>query len=213
MVIKQHIPTFDDGLRGILETFTLDSDLIAILEELQCLTADLSDAPIDIATISKLLTPVQHHLLSFQPASSGSPQDAAVEHLCHFGARMYIKTVYDFHLCLQIGILASGSWTDLTTMQELQSCIDVVDKTSPPARMLCLWIVFLGASVVAGTRDRTWFVARLARMIMEMQICSWEDAKLLLMSFLWVDRIHESSCKDVWDEALVTVEVLFGGQC
>jgi len=213
MFSREPIPSFFKGLKDILDAFLLDAELVAILEELQCVTAELNEAATAFPEISKLFTPIQHHILAFQPASSKSPQEAVVETLCHFGARLYVKTVYDFHLWLQIGVLASPSWIDSATTQELKSCIDAIDKTSPQASLLCLWIVFLGGSVVAGTKDRTWFVARLARMIMEMQICSWEDAKSLLMGFLWLDRVHESPCKNMWDEASVTVDVLFGGQC
>lgn len=98
-------------------------------------------------------------------------------------------------------------------IQKLKSCLNTVDTNKVQAGALFLWIMFLGGAAAAGIKDRAWFVARLAKTIMEFQICSWEDAKSSLTKFFWVDRIHENSCRDLWDDALVTVAVLFGSDC
>ena len=98
-------------------------------------------------------------------------------------------------------------------VQKLKSFLGRVEMNTVQTRSLSLWVLFLGGVIVAGTKDRAWFVARLAKAIMELQICCWEDAESSLREFLWVDRIHENSCRVLWDEAMVTVDVLFGAEC
>jgi hypothetical protein len=167
----------------------------------------------DLLTIDRIVTSIQYHLLLFQSAGYKSSENAVLQEDCCIGALVYLKTVYHFHLCLQVGRFPAGALTDGPMIQKLKFCLDMADINTAQTRALSLWIIFLGGAAVAGTKDRAWFVARLAKTVMELQICSWEDAKSSLMKFLWVDRIHENSCKDLWDEALMTMTVLFGGDC
>ena len=95
--------------------------------------------------------------------------------------------------------------------QKLKSFLGRVEMDTVQTRSLFLWVLFLGGVIAAGIKDRVWFVARIAKAIMKWQICCWEDAESSLREFLWVNRIHETSCRDLWDEAMVTVDVLFGG--
>lgn len=181
-----------------------------MLGELQYLTSISSNATTRFMTINRFSTSTYCHLLSFQSSRHQSFTNAVIEEICCVGALFYLKTIYDFHLGQLIGGLPAGAWTDPAMIQKLKSCLDMGDMNTPQTRGLFLWILFLGGTAVAGTRNRAWFVARLAKAIMDFQICGWEDAKSSLMKFLWIDGIHEHSCRDLWEEALVTVDVLFG---
>ena len=92
---------------------------------------------------------------------------------------------------------------------EVKSCLEIADTSSPQTRALFSWIIFLGGAAVAGTRDRAWFVARLVKNVMEWKIGSWEVMKVESRGFWWVGRIHEGACKELWDEAMITMAVLF----
>lgn len=166
----------------------------------------------DGVTIDRSAASLQYHVLVFQAAGSRSSQnDNDIMHeICCLGALIYLETFDDF-LRLQAGRLRASSLLHGALIQKLKSTLDMVDTTNiAPSRALTLWILFLGGAVCAGTKDRVWFVARLVKTIMKLQqLLSWEDAKSSLVKFLWVDRIHEHSCKDLWDEVQITLGVLF----
>jgi hypothetical protein len=193
--------------------FTFDDGIISILGELQYLTSLLNNTTMDFLIVNQFSTSIHCHLLSFLSVSYKSSQNGVTEELCCIGSLVYLKTIYDFHLCLRILGLAAGAVMNEDMVQKLKSCLGRVEMDTVQTRALFLWVLFLGGVVVAGTRDQAWFVARLAKAIMEWQICRWEDAESSLREFLWVDRVHENSCRDLWDEAMVTVDVLFGGEC
>jgi hypothetical protein len=87
---------------------------------------------------------------------------------------------------------------------KLKSCLETTDTCTAQMRGLFLWVVLMGGVAVAGTRDRAWFVARLVKVVMEWEIGSWEELEVR-GGFWWV----EGGCREVWDEAMVTIAVLF----
>lgn len=81
-------------------------------------------------------------------------------------------------------------------------------KNTAETSALLLWILILGGAAVAGnSQDRAWFVVRVTKIVMGLKISSWEEAKLLLMRFFWVDSIHEGTCRDLWDETWINITV------
>ncbi|KAI9737859.1 MAG: hypothetical protein M1834_009229 [Cirrosporium novae-zelandiae] len=213
LLLKQPISALCDGMRNIIELFAFDGGLIGIISELQYLTSALNNATMDLLTVDRIVISIQYHLLLFQSAGYKSSQNAALQEVCCIGALVYLETVYHFSLCLQVGKFPASALTDGVTIQKLKSCLDMADMNTAQTRVLFLWIMFLGGAAVAGTKDRAWFVARLVKIVMELQIYNWKDAKSSLMKFLWAGRVHENSCKDLWDEVLITMTVLFGGDC
>lgn len=193
--------------------FDDDDDLIGILYELQQLTSIINNETVGFLKISQIMGPIQYRLLSFQSADSESSQNAVLREVCCIGASVHLKIVYDFHLRLWAGAFPAGALMDRAMIQKIKSCLDMADTATAQTSALFLWLMFLGGIAVAGTKERAWFVARIARTIMDLQICSWKDARSSLIQFLWVDRIHENACRDLWDEALITVTVLFGRVC
>lgn len=189
-----------------------DSDLIPILKSLQYLTSVLSgltgesqwdNLGSDFEQIRQIFTPIQYHLVSRHLKGFEASQNVNLEELCYLVLRIYLKTVYDSHFYQQVGV--SGARTDPAPIQRLKVCLDGSSQSSP----FSLWILFLACSIVAGTKDRAWFMARVARSIMDLQINSWAGAKSLFQGFFWVDKIHEAAIKRLWDEAMVTIDVLF----
>jgi len=197
---KRPIPTLCNGLSSIMQLFAFDGVLVSILGELQYLTSILNNATMDLLTIEQIVGSIQYHLLLYHSAGYKSSQNAVLQELCCIGALVYLKTLYHFHRYLQAKEIPAGALSDRAMIQKLKSCLSMAEANTAQARALFLWILFLGGAAVDGTKDRAWFVARLATTVIELQICRWEDAKSSLMTFLWVDRIHESSCRGLWDE-------------
>jgi hypothetical protein len=208
---QQPISTLCEGLRNIIEMCDLDSNLISIFVELQYLNSTLAISTRNLMTTYHVHASVQYHLLMFRSTRYSGGQISAIQEICSLGVITYLKTVYDFQRSISTGRPPIGASTDIVTIQQLKSCLDFIEINTPQTQAFFLWMLFLGGSVVASTKERTWFVARLARTIVEMQIRSWEDMRELLKRFLWVDWIHGDPCRELWDEAMVTVDVLFGG--
>ena len=189
----------------------MSDDLVRVLCELQYLTSLLKNTEVNFLTVNRFSTSIHCHLLTFQSTPHQSSQNTVLEELCCIGALVYLKTVYDSHLCLQVWGHTAGAVMDKMMVKKLKSCLGKIEMDTVQTRKLFLWVLFLSGAAVAGSKERAWFVARLAKAIVEWQICGWEDAKSSLVDFLWLDRIHDDSCKDLWDESMATVDVLFGG--
>ncbi|RFU29231.1 hypothetical protein B7463_g7088, partial [Scytalidium lignicola] len=207
---KSHILPLCDGLKNVTELFILDDSIIGILRELQYLTSMIKNETMDLIAFDGIAVSIQYHLLLFQFISHKSSQHTALEDACCMGALIYLKTIHHYRLSFQIEGYPFRVSTDGAIIQKLKSCLDIMETNTRQTKELFIWILFLGGGAATSTRDRTWFVARLGKALMEWQVCSWEDAKSLLMKFLWVEAIHADSGRDLWDEAQITVSVLFG---
>jgi hypothetical protein len=204
------VSTLCEGFRAITEQFPFNNDLQFVLGELQCFTSVLNISTMSLPKIDRTIVSIQYQLLSYQ--SADTTKSSAIfdaPGLCAIGALVYLQTVHRFHLRLHSGA-PSSVLMDSALIEKLKKCLDSSDTNLTQTRKLFLWMTFLGGVAVTGTKERAWFVARLAKAVVELQIRNWEEAKSSLTKFLWVDRIHEDSCMELWKEAQIIVTVLFG---
>jgi hypothetical protein len=212
--LSQPLSTLPQNFITILETHSLDDnkDLINILLEIQHLTSLFNNKTTDlhIPTILRMIASIQYHILYF--FHSPGFKHGGVEELCCLGSLIYLEILND-DACARIWGLGSQLSHDINTplILKLKSCLDLVEIDTPQMRALFLWAILMGGVAVAGTRDRAWFVARLVKVVMEWGIGSWEEARGELRGgeFWWVESIHDGGCREVWDEAVVTMAVLF----
>jgi hypothetical protein len=150
-----------------------------------------------------MIASIQYHILSF--FQSPGFKHGGVEELCCLGLLIYLKILNNV-TCARIwgSQPSTASLLNTPLILKLKSSLDLADTDTPQMRKLFLWIVLMGAVAVAGTRDRAWFVARLVKVVMEWEIGSWEELDVR-GGFWWV----EGGCREVWDEAMVTIAVLF----
>lgn len=207
---KTPISTLCEGLRIISDFHTFDDDLITVLGELERMTLVLNTSIMDLGTIDRTVAYMQYHLLSIHSAVDKSSPNALLEGSLTVGALVYIHTVHRFHLYPQGMEVSSGLLTARVIIQKLKTCLDSVDMNVTQTSGLFLWMMFLGGIAVAGTEHRVWFVARIAKTVVQLQISEWEDVKSLLIRFPWVERIHNKPCTHLWNEVEITVRVLFG---
>jgi uncharacterized membrane protein len=123
------------------------------------------------------------------------------EELCAFAALLYLSR-------LQLKIPNLHDPAPIKVLLRLKSRLALFSLT-PRTRDFILWVTFVGAVAAKGTRDRSWFVARLVRVVMECGISSWEEAKCVLGEILWIEGMQEE-WRRVWEEACAVREVLFG---
>jgi hypothetical protein len=191
----------------IIETHSLENnkELINILLETQHLTSLFSDSTTDlhVPTILRMIAAIEYHILSFFHSPNFKSGGAVQELLC-MGLLLYLKTLHD-DACARIwGSLPShdNNTIPITPLiLKLKSCLETADTSTCHLRGLFLWTILMGGVVVAGTRDRAWFVAKLVKVVMEWRIGSWEEVR----GGFWCVE----GCREVWDEGMVTMAVLF----
>lgn len=197
--------TLCEGFKAIAELLPFDDDFLSVLGDLQCMTSVLNISTIDLPTIDRTIVPIQYQLLFHQ--STGTKHSTIVDprRLCAIGALVYLQNVHSFHLRLHLGgtsrVLMDGALIDV-----VKNDLNSFDTNAAQTKELFLWVLFLCGVAVVGTKQRIWFVATLAKIIVELHICSWDEVKMTLMKFLWVDRIHEDPCREIWEEVQTTLK-------
>jgi hypothetical protein len=76
-----------------------------------------------------------------------------------------------------------------------------------PHHDLLTWVLFLGAHISAGQRERPWFVINLARGATLLELVEWAETRTLLLRFIYLDRIYEKSFEEVWQEARMLMDM------
>jgi hypothetical protein len=208
--LQDCMPQLTHGLKKIAADHCFGVDFVSTLLELQYFTTALNKSPLNFLLINRFSTSIYCYLISPQSSMTEASGDSNLEEMCRTAALLYLKTIYDFHLCLRLPGPSMGATIDNGMIQEVKTCLSTVAMDTMDSKNLVLWLLFLGGAVLGSTKDRAWFVARLARAIMEFQICGFDDAKTRVEEFWWVERIHQEPCRLLWDEAMVTVDVMFG---
>ncbi|TAQ84493.1 hypothetical protein B7494_g7186 [Chlorociboria aeruginascens] len=175
-----------DGLRDIVDIFHFRDNLVTILYLLQQFTSTLNETAIDLLTLDSIICSTQHRLLLFHSSCFQMSGNSILQETCCIAALVYVQTIIHFHLCLQVGrfptsAVTNGAVTNGAMIHKLKSCLETADMKIAQARPLSLWVLFLGGVAAAGSKDRTWFVARLVKMVMKLGISSWEEAKRTLL--------------------------------
>ena len=70
-----------------------------------------------------------------------------------------------------------------------------------PSYDLCLWVVFIGAHISKGQRERPWFITQVARGIRLLALQDLHQMRETLLGFFYIDRFHDKSLREIWNEA------------
>jgi hypothetical protein len=73
---------------------------------------------------------------------------------------------------------------------------------------LLMWVLFLGAHISAGQRERPWFAMNLAKGARLLKLDNWADVRAVLLRYFYIDRVYQKSFEEVWQEARMLVEML-----
>jgi hypothetical protein len=75
---------------------------------------------------------------------------------------------------------------------------------------LLMWVLFLGAHISAGQRERPWFAMNLARGARLVKLDNWADVRAILLRYFYIDRVYQKSFEEAWQEARMLMEMLGG---
>jgi hypothetical protein len=131
-----------------------ERDFVGLLGEMQYLGSVLSSVEMDIPTVVKTITSIQCHLLLHQSGGSENSPNATLEEICRVGCLVYLQTIYNFHLYLQLRIHPIDTVTNGGLIPKLKYFLNMAEINTAQTRALLLWIMFLGGAEVPGTKDR-----------------------------------------------------------
>ena len=89
-------------------------------------------------------------------------------------------------------------------LEKLERCIERVnidmEMRTRDVFEFVLWLSFLGGISAPSSPRRDWFLTNLSKTAMVLEICSWDEVKLVLGKFIWFDRLHEAPFLNLWEE-------------
>lgn len=87
-------------------------------------------------------------------------------------------------------------------IEDLQNALIMTDLKScwGTASRALLWVLFHGAHLTFGQRERPWFVTALARVSQSLQLQTWIQTRAILVRFYYVDRVFQDSFRKIWEE-------------
>jgi hypothetical protein len=78
---------------------------------------------------------------------------------------------------------------------------------------LLMWVLFLGAHISAGQRERPWFVLNLARGARLLKLADWAETRTIMLRFFYLDRIYQKSFEQAWQEARMLMDMVGPNLC
>jgi hypothetical protein len=146
---------------------------------------------------------IQHCLLTYTDDPLVWGRKRHVEEALRMASLIYIKEILQ-----EFPRSATGS---RNLVQKLKTSLSVVKECWQLGSWL-LWLFFVGGTASKAGPDRAWFTAHLVRMSMTLELSTWDEVKDILDKLLWIETTHDSMCKSLWDEVMVTRTILNGEQ-
>lgn len=190
------------GLEAIKASFSLDSEIIAILNDLQRLRILVADLNALHASedITYATTALRHRLLlcttiGAQPAPSNILNEA-----CRLAALIYLTPA------LSCQITCKGLLENLRTC--LESIKTNLDTTRYEIAEFAFWLLFLGGAIARDDPNRSWFVAHLCETATLLHVNGWADVESVLMKFFWLEKLHKEPSLKIWKEVTMARNVI-----
>jgi len=154
----------------------------------------------DIMAIKRMH--IVHRLLTFHPRGSSAASRSEMEEAC----RIALLVFWNANLMLHQP--SSAIFRSLT--EQLKRALEATDMRFfwTPLSDTLLWILFLGAHISLGQKQRPWFVMQIARGAQILHLQDWTEVRSLLYRFFYLDRVYLTSYKTIWEEAMLLVDVM-----
>jgi len=66
---------------------------------------------------------------------------------------------------------------------------------------MLLWVLAIGGIGAVGLSERAWYVGCFRRAVIDMEIRSWPEAKILIKRGLWYEPTNDRDAYDIWIES------------
>ena len=187
------------GLRNIISRFSLSSELVENLQDGQNLTNLLMPAGDEISPfkqrdISHFATELRYRLLKYRISEKDLSERALIGELCRLSLFLHLKTI--------LRAFPTRAREYQVIIGKLRTYIKMAESTLHTTPEFHLWILFVGAAASYNNTDQTWFVSKILKVASTSHLRNWDEAKIVLQQFWWVESIYESHCSALWNEAI-----------
>ena len=191
-------PATKGSRRASSATFARDSEIDAELAAAWMVLSDFcavvnfaaeSEQRITVGTFLDTMASVMYRLLDMCFEAASSDETIRLGLLC-FSCSVFLHWQ---HLGMSYPHLASllrGCFARLTATPS---------KLSP---RLVLWLLMVDAVSVFDDSDALWFNPLLRATMATCKVASWSEMRDLLMSFMWIDLVHDKTGKRAFDSAV-----------
>ena len=188
------------GFRNIISIFSLSPELVGNLQDGQSLTNLLTAAedeisPFNQRDISHFATELRHRLLKCRIPDNYLSETALIWELCRLSLFLHLKTI--------LRAFPTRGREYQVIIGKLRTCIEIAESTLHSTPEFHLWILFVAAAASCDNADQTWFVSKIPEVASKSYLRSWNEAKIVLQQFWWVESIYESHCSALWNEAML----------
>ena len=137
----------------------------------------------------EMVLSILYRLLNFQPLD-GSRPGPDIEAAYRIGLTIFMTTIFLQH--------QHHCFIDLSlTLQSLKDIVETRIKESE----LAFWAMVIGGIWMWDDPGGEWLAPKLRAASQDLGIKNWGEAHRVLKRFPWIDRIHDESGRQVWEEA------------
>ena len=195
-----------EGLLSSELTNNFDQSMVRLLEDARIAWVCFEQIgiydfpPAEKRSISIKKANIDHRLLSYPFDYYGVYRP--VQEACRQAFVLYSNAHYN--------VVQPSSKIARCLVEDLKVALEKTDMRScwDDAYRALLWVLFLGAHMSFGQRERPWFVTVLARVVLKLESPSWFSVRAELVRFYYSDRVFQDSFRKIWEEAEILVSIL-----
>jgi hypothetical protein len=134
---------------------------------------------------------IQYQLTLFSSAPIIGVAEQCLEEALRMGGLIYMKD-----LLREYPMAALGTTNLVHRLKDALTDILNVEEFAP----ILLWLCFVAGVSSKRGPDRTWFTAQLMKLGMKLGLGTWDEARNVMKSVMFVDSFHEEPCRGLWEE-------------
>lgn len=133
-----------------------------------------------------------------------TPSNDPVQETCRLALVVFYLNTNQTQQMMEI---SSGYRAQVVTkLKKTLECTDLAGYWDPNGEAL-VWILFLGAYMSAGHRERSWYIMGLVRGAQRLGLKDWSGVRELMLRFLYLDRVFAVPYEKIWEEVEMLVDV------
>ena len=108
-------------------------------------------------------------------------------------------TLFIFGFATYTRFEPSSAYTQ-AMVDQLKEALELIDSPALLRSDLLSWTGFFGAHISRHTKERKWFITRLARTTGQLNLKSAGDLEAVLERFFYLENFSRASLLEIWDE-------------
>ncbi|KAF4448617.1 hypothetical protein F53441_7993 [Fusarium austroafricanum] len=148
----------------------------------------MDEKPLDFLEFQEALASISYRLLQFQPIDeSRSKRD--IQSAYHLGLSLFMMSIYwhnTQHRLARPGFVAAL----------VKDVLGMLDRYEDE---FAFWVLILGGFLTAKD-EREWRLQKLREKAEALGIVTWDEVKMFLEKFPWLNAIHDGPGRKLWDD-------------